>query len=415
MATSNNVDILVSGVGITSNIGQGKAAFVNGLLSGSHRFDVMKRPGRQAPEGAGSEPTAYLGAEIDNIVMPARVPRHELRTASLTAKAVLASLDEAWQDAQLDDIDPTRIGLVVGGSNVQQRELVLTHEKYRQKLPFLRPTYAMSFMDSDICGLATETFGIKGFAVTMGGASASGQVAVVEAIEAVRSGRVDVCIAVGALMDLSYFECQGFRSLGAMGSDRWADQPDMACRPFDADRNGFIYGENCGVIVVERADRVARDGVTPYARIAGWAMGMDGHRNPDPSLAGEINVIEQALAMAGLMPDDIDYVNPHGTGSTIGDETELAAIRHCGLTHARINTTKSITGHGLTAAGNIELIATLLQMQAGRLHPSRNLDNPIETDFNWVRHEAVEHTMTNALKMSMGFGGVNTAVCLHRV
>lgn len=409
-------DIAVTGVGVTSAIGQGKAAFVSALLEGRHRFDVMRRPGRQRPaaDDAHTSATAYLGAEIADLVVPDSVSRSLLRTASWSGQVALATLHEAWGDARLDDLPPERIGLVVGGSNFQQRELVQIHDAYRGREQFLRPTYGMSFMDSDLCGLCTEVFGIRGFAYTIGGASASGQVAVLQAIEAVRSGRVDVCIALGALMDISYWECQGFRSLGAMGSDRYATEPALACRPFDTDRDGFIFGESCGVVVVERAETAKRPGITPYARLAGWAIGMDGNRNPNPSVDGEVAAIRSALERGGLSGTDIDYVNPHGTGSGIGDVTELRSLQECGLTQAYLNTTKSITGHGLSAAGAVEMIAVLLQMKAGQLHPTRNLDNPIEPSYSWVGPRAITHTIRNALNLSMGFGGINTAVCLQK-
>lgn len=414
MRDRDSAAIVVTGLGVTSAVGQGKAQFASALLKGEHRFDVMQRPGRQRPDLAAQAARPFLGAEISALSLPESLPAGLLRTASLSGKVALATLHEAWCDAGLDDVDPERIGLIVGGSNVQQRELTQTYEAYRDRPHFLRPTYGLSFMDSDLCGLCTEAFGIRGLACTVGGASASGQLAIVQAIHAVQAAQVDVCIAMGALMDLSYWECQGLRSLGAMGSDRYAQAPAAACRPFDRDRDGFIFGESCGVLVIERAERARRKGVLPYARLSGWAVGVDGNRNPNPSLAGEVRVIHKALSQAGLSASQIDYVNPHGTGSSIGDVTELQAIRQCGLDHALLNATKSIIGHGLTAAGAVEMIAILLQMQAGRLHPTLNLENPIEPSCNWVGREAISHRVDNALNLSMGFGGVNSAVCVQR-
>lgn len=405
-------DIVVSGLGVTAAIGQGKSAFTRALLDGQHRFDTLRRPGRQAP-GAGATP--FIGAEIGELAMPASMCASLLRTASWSGQVALATLHEAWEEAGLDRIAPERVGLVVGGSNVQQRELVQVHESYRGREQFLRPTYGLAFMDSDLCGLCTEAFGIRGFAYTVGGASASGQVAVIEAIRAVESGRVDACIAVGAMMDLSHWECQGLRTLGAMGSDRYADTPAAACRPFDRDRDGFIFGESCAAVVVERLESARRRELLPYARLAGWAMRMDANRNPNPSSEGEVAALRTALAAAGLAPGDIDYVNPHGTGSPIGDTTELEALRRCELDHAWLNTTKSVIGHGLSAAGAVELAAILLQMREGRLHPSRNLDNPVDPGFRFVGAEALPHTIHNAINLSMGFGGVNTALCLQRI
>ena len=400
-------ETVVTGVGITSAVGQGREAFARGLFDGSQAFGVMRRPGRQ-------KDTSFLGAEISSLVYPEGLSRQALRTASFSAQVALATLSEAWEDAHLGEVDPARIGLIVGGSNFQQRDLVLTHEAYAGRTPYLRPTYGLSFMDTDVCGLSTAQFGIRGAAHTVGGASASGQVAIIQAIQAVQNHEVDACIALGALMDLSYWECQALRSLGAMGSNRYAHDPASACRPFDRDRDGFIYGECCGAIVVEREASAARGGVQPYARLSGWGIVMDGNRNPDPSLKGEVRAIQTALQRAGCAPREIDYVNPHGTGSLIGDETELQAIVACQLSNASLNATKSITGHGLSAAGAVEVIATLLQMRAGRLHPTRNLDHPIDPSLNWVRQESVARRIDTALTLSMGFGGINTALCLRK-
>jgi len=397
----------VTGMGVLSAIGQGKAAFTKALLDGQSAFGIMQRPGRQRQ-------SAYLGAEIGEIAVPTAIPRQTLRAASLSAQAALTVLDEAWTEAGLADVDPRRIGLVVGGSNVQQRELTQIHETYRDTADFLRPTYALSFMDSDLCGFCTAHFAIRGPAYTVGGASASGQLAIVQAAQAVLAGQVDVCIAVGALMDLSHWECRGFRALGAMGSDRYADEPARACRPFDRDRDGFIFGESCGAVVIESLESSDRRGRKPYATLRGWGVVMDGNRNSNPSLEGETRAIQNALNAAGWTASEIDYVNPHGTGSTIGDETELQALHACGLTGVYLNATKSLLGHGLSAAGTVEVIATLLQMQAGRLHPSRNLENPIDPSFQWVQEQAADHQIERALTSSMGFGGINTALSWQR-
>lgn len=406
MKNSKPHEAIITGVGVTSAIGHGAEAFARALFEAPNAFGIMQRPGRQ-------KASSFLGAEMPSLVLPADIAARNVRNASLPALAALVTLHEAWHDARLGDVEPERIGLIVGGSNFQQRAQVVTYETYAERAQFLRPTYGMSFMDTDLCGLCTEHFGIKGLAYTIGGASASGQLAIVQAVQAVLTAQVDVCIALGALMDLSHWECQGFRSIGAMGSDRYAAEPERASRPFDQDRDGFIYGECCGAVVVERPGMQVRSGVTPYARISGWAVAMDANRNPNPSLDGEVKVIVAALQRAGCEPREIDYVNPHGTGSIIGDETELSALRATQLTRARLNATKSIIGHGLSAAGAVEVVATLLQMRAGRLHPTRNLERPIDPSFNWVREAPVDHSIRNALTLSMGFGGINSALCLR--
>jgi malonyl-ACP decarboxylase len=397
----------VTGVGVITATGQGKAAFVTALIEGKHAFGIMQRPGRQRN-------SSYIGAEIGEITFSPNITQRTLRACSLSARTALVALQEAWTEARLFNVNPRRIGLIVGGSNVQQRELAQTYEAHRESSEFLRPTYGLSFMDSDLCGFCTAQFGIRGLAYTVGGASASGQLAIIQAAQAVLMKQVDVCIALGALMDLSHWECQALRVLGAMGSDRYAAEPALACRPFDRDHDGFIFGECCGAVVVESMESSERRGVKPYATLRGWGIVMDGNRNPDPSLEGETQAIQNALDASGLVPAEIDYVNPHGTGSTAGDETELKALRMCGLTGAYLNATKSLIGHGLSAAGTVEVIATLLQMQTGQLHPSRNLENPIDSGVNWVKSKPVDHRIENAVTLSMGFGGINTALCWQR-
>jgi malonyl-ACP decarboxylase len=398
---------VVTGMGVISAVGQGKGAFATALEDGKTAFEVMQRPGRQRE-------SAYIGAEIHEITFPADISKQTLRAASLSAQAALVVLREAWIEARLADVDPRRVGLIVGGSNIQQRELVQIHEGYQNRSVFLRPTYALSFMDSDLCGFCTAQFGIRGLAYTVGGASASGQLAIVQAAQAVLTNQVDVCIALGALMDVSHWECRALRALGAMGSDRYANEPALACRPFDRDHDGFIFGECCGAVVIESLQSSQRRGLKPYAVLCSWGIAMDGNRNPDPSLEGEIQAIQNALDASRWPSAQIDYVNPHGTGSVAGDETELKALHACGVTDAYLNATKSLIGHGLSAAGTVEVIATLLQMQTGRLHPSRNLENPIDPTLNWVKNKSIDCPIENALTLSMGFGGINTALCWQR-
>lgn len=407
MTNTARSDLAFIGLGVTSAVAIGKTAFSSALMEGAHAFAIMEREGRQRD-------SSYMGAEIGDLPVPERLSKRLLRTASYSARVALVTLLEAWEDAGLDAEDPARIGLIVGGSNVQQRELLSVYAAPDRETPFISPTYGISFMDSDLCGLCTEQFGIRGWGSTVGGASASGQLAVIQAAQTVLAGQTDVCIALGALMDLSWAELRAFDELGAMGSFRFNGQPGQACRPFDEERDGFLYGEGCGAVVVARADWAAKRGKRLYGTLAGWGVSIDGNRNPNPSVEGEAEAIGRALASASIHARDIGYVNPHGTGSRIGDEVELQALMRCGLEHSYINATKSITGHGLTSAGAIETIATLLQMRESCLHPTRNLERPIRPDFNWVRSKPATCRVKHSLNVSVGFGGINTAVVISQ-
>ena len=416
MQKSPKPDVLITGAGVVTSNAQGKSEFLTALLKGVTNFGIMKRPGRQfdfCTDNLEKYSSAFIGAEITAMRLPELLPAGVVRAASLSSQAALIALSEAWMEAALHDVDPEKIGLIIGGSNFQQRELIQTQRAYNNREQFLRPTYGMTFMDSDMSGICSEVFGFKAFSYTLGAASASSQVAVIEAAKKISTGQVDVCIVLGALMDLSCWELQAFRSMGAMGSIKYENEPDLASRPFDMNRDGFIFGESCAAVVLESEQHAKKRNVGALARVAGYAIRMDGNRNPNPSLAGESAVIKSSLENAGFSPKSIGYINPHGTGSVVGDEIELMALKENGLSNAYINATKSVIGHGLASAGVVELVATVLQLKEKKFHPAVNLDNPIDRSFNWVTSEMSDNSIQRAITLSMGFGGVNTAICVE--
>ncbi|SEH40775.1 beta-ketoacyl synthase N-terminal-like domain-containing protein [Magnetospirillum fulvum] len=403
MPNSPPPDIVISGIGVASGLGYGKASLIEGLLAGRDVFGILARPGRQAQDGS----TAFIGVELDE--PPAILSPRVARTAGFGARVAMAVLDEAWREAGLDAVDPLRIGLVVGGANLFSRDYLLMAQQTAGRLAFVPPRAGHVYFDSDLGGLAASTFAIRGFVHSVGAASASGAVATMMAAEAVRSGRVDACIALGAMQDVSYLDLLGLRALGAMGSVRFGGQPGRACRPFDADHDGFLFGESCAALVLRRGCDVGAG----YGTLVGAAAVADGQRGPEPDGAGQRRAILQALTQAGLTTAEIDYVNAHATSTPKGDEVEAATLRDLGLGHAWVNATKSVLGHGLSAAGAVELVALLLQMRAGMLHPTRNLDNPHEPELRYVRGEAQPHSIRHALKLSFGFGGTDVALAIR--
>jgi malonyl-ACP decarboxylase len=262
--------------------------------------------------------------------------------------------------------------------------------------------------DTDVVGILMEYFGFAGESYCVGGASAAGAVATIHAARQLQASALDACIAVGPLFDLSRWECQALTNLGAMGSGAFADDPLRACRPFDEQHDGFVYGEGCAALVLERLDTAQR----AHGTVLGWAQVYDGTRGPEPHTRGQQRAIMDALRMAELEPGQIDYVNPHGTGSPRGDRTELESLETVGLKHCWINATKSLTGHCLTASGAIEVVATLLQLRSGFLHPNRNLERPIDASFRWVPDHVLDTDLRFAVSTSFAFGGLSTALVL---
>ena len=402
-------NIEITGMGIITSIGQGIATFKEALLSGATQFAYLKQPGRESVK-------PFIGAEIPDIDVRTLFPEYSglLRTATKSAQVGVVAVAEAWQDAQLtsSQVNPERVGLVVGGSNLQQRYQQQTCQRYNSRQEFIRPTYGLTFWDTDILGLISQCFQIQGEGYSVGGASASGGVAIIHAARQVLMGNIDICIALGTLSDLSGYELQALMNLGAMGSERFADRPDLACRPFDRDHDGFIYGEGCGSVIVERTDHARQRGARSHGQLKGWGLVLDGNRSPEPSQKGEERAMNTAFAMADIRPESIDYVNTHGTASPLGDRTEVAALKSVGLHHSLINSTKSLTGHCLTGAGVVEAIATILQMKFGFCHPTKNLVNPIDTSLNWVKETSVQLEIKYAISNSFGFGGINTALLI---
>ena len=411
MGYSPPVKIEITGMGIITSVGQTIADFQSALLAGKTQFGYLKRPGRKGSN-------LFIGAELPDINAQSKIPEYSglLRSASWSTQIATMAVSEAWQDAKLSSyqFNPERIGIIIGGSNFQQRYQQQIWERYQSRPQFLRPTYGITLWDTDLMGLLSECFQIKGEGYSVGGASASGAISIIHAARQIQMGITDISIAVAPLFDISQWECQGLMNLGAMGSERFSTNPNLACRPFDKDHDGFIYGEGCGVVVLEKAAHAQQRGVNSYGELIGWSHILDGERSPKPSQKGEERAINTALTMAKLQPEQIDYVNTHGTSSPIGDKTEVAALKCVGLSHCLINATKSLTGHCVTAAGIVEFIATLLQMKTGFCHPTHNLLNPVDTTLNWVRQTAVEAQINYAISNSFAFGGINAALVIGK-
>jgi len=401
---NNKAPLAVTGIGAACGAGFGKDALKQALFGTENLFSFLERPGRRCEK----QDTPFIGIELPEPIPTILPPRIE-RTVGLSGRVAVSVLHEAWHEANIDTVDPGRIGLVVGGSGLNSREQAIAADTYSKKPAFIPPRYGHMFLDTEVGAICTSTFPIRGFCHTVNAASASGVVATLQAMQAVSSGQVDVCIALGALQDLSLIDLQGFRAMGAMGSPSFASTPFEASRPMSQDHEGFIYGEACAALVIERLDTNRAH----YGTLTGGAQVADGNRGPEPNSQAQQQAAHMALQQAGLHIEDIDYVNGHATGTPLGDKTELETYRELGLNKAWINTTKSIIGHGLSAAGAIELAAVFLQMQQGQLHPCRNMNPALDTSLKWVGTAPQQHIIQNALKFSFGFGGTNTAIVLQ--
>jgi malonyl-ACP decarboxylase len=417
-------DVLVTGVGVLCATAADTDAFARALRAGES--GVGLRP--PAADGEHAKLRPRLSADLSGfdfratvasrLELPEPVRRTAVRVAGrapLPVQAAVAVALEGWERAGLHraPMPGDRIGIVVAGHNLGGRYAEQVRSRYAASPVHLPARYPLHFMDTDHVGAVSQVLGITGEGYTVGGASASGNVAIINASRLVAGGAVDACLVVGALTDLSAMELQGFYNLGAMAGARGQHAPHERCRPFDADREGFVPGQAAACLVLESAGSAARRAVPWWATVAGHALRLDGNGLADPSVAGEVWVMAQAICRAGAVPDQISYVNAHGTGSALGDEVELAALREVfavGHRQPWVNSTKGLVGHCLCSAGVVEAVASLVQMRDCFVHPNANLRRPIETRCRLVGERSVPATIDLALSNGFGFGGFNTSV-----
>ena len=342
--------------------------------------------------------------------------KKNLRRASKVVQlSALASM-EAWVQAGLYEtqVPKDKLSIIVAGSNLNQSACFAQAQKYMKEPEYVSPSYALQFMDTDLVGNLSELFGIQEDGFTIGGASASGNVAIIKAYQFLMRSDLDACMVVAPIAELSKVELMSFHNLNVLGGKTLGEN---SCRPFDKKHEGFVPAEGCGCIILEKKESALRRNATIYAQLLSGAISLDGNRLSNPSLEGESNTMKKALEIADIDGKEIGYINAHATSTPMGDEIEVAAIKKVfdkNLKHIWVNSTKSLTGHCLYSAGLIELIATILEMRGGFVHPNLNLEEPIDTELNLVGNMAREVQFDYAMSNSFGFGGINTCVIIKR-
>lgn len=414
---SNKSSVAVTGLGAVTPIGIGKEALTTALKEGKTNFTLISLEGEdekfEFPLGQTNDfdfKSFVLQTHLsENIIAKTKGLRHLSKS---TAYGMYCAL-EAWADATLPaSTDMSKVAIVLAGSNTQQETARSTYNKYKGRLQYLTPQYGFSFLDTDLVGLLSEVLGVKGEGHAISAASASGNMGIIQGVRLINSGQYDVVIVVAPLMDLSLLEYQAFTVMGAMASSSAYPDPAMLGRPFDQAHGGFVYGQSAGCLILESETHASQRGKSIIGSIAGYGVCMDANRNPNPSDKGEHQAMIAAMNSADIQASQIDYINTHGTGSVVGDKMEVSALLLAGLEGVKANSTKSLMGHSLSAAGVVEAIASLLQMNAGFLHKSHNLHDPINTNIDWVKEAVSEVNIRYALSNSFGFGGINTAIIL---
>ena len=405
---------VITGIGVLAPIGntveelwQNLKAGVSGV-STVDRFDASRFDCRIAAQVKGFDPSAYLD-------------KKELRRTDVVQQYVIAAAESAIKDAQLnlDTVDKERVGVVTGSgiggilSFEEQHSILIT------KGPSKVSPFFISMMIIDmLSGLISLRYGFKGPNYCTVSACASSAQAIGDALRIIQRGEAEIVVTGGAEAAITEMAFAGFCSARALSTRN--DQPEKASRPFDIDRDGFVMGEGAAILVVEEEEYAKRRGAKIYADLVGCGMSADAYHvtAPSPDGEGAARSMRAALKDAGLSSEQVGYVNTHGTSTPLGDIAETMAMKSVFGGRAgsiAINSSKSMIGHMLGAAGAIEAVVAALSLRDGFVHPTINIENPDpQCDLNYMRDGGKAVDIRFALSNSFGFGGHNVTLALGK-
>lgn len=328
------------------------------------------------------------------------------RTATPGLRVAIALAVEAADAAPAEGL-----GIVVAGSNLEQTRAWQAFQKYAEAPQYLTPRFGYEFYDTNVAASVAAVLGATGPAITVGGASASGNVAIMTALDFVRAGRAAAVLVVGPAPDLSPAVRHALAAMGALAGEAEA-------HPFDRAGAGFVPGDIAAAVLLETPERAAARGASALAEVAGASLVTGASHLPDPDVDSEVQAMRLALADAGVDVAAVDMVSAHATGTPAGDAAECAALAEVLGPRAGevpVNAPKALLGHGLQAAGVVELVALVLQLGAGRVHGTAGLGAPIAEGLWLVGAVPVERQLGLALSNGFGFGTIASTVVVRSV
>ncbi|SFW54865.1 beta-ketoacyl-ACP synthase II [Cellulophaga fucicola] len=410
--------VVVTGLGALTPIGNNIEEYWDGLINGR----------------SGCAPITYYDAEkfktkfaceLKNYNPADFFDRKEARKLDKFAQYAMVSADEAIADSKLDldTLDKFRVGVIwgagIGGLETFQNEVL--NFAAGDGTPRFNPFFIPKMIADIAPGNISIKHGFMGPNYTTVSACASSANAIIDALNTIRLGHCDVVVTGGSEAAVTIAGMGGFGAMHALSTRN--DSPKTASRPFDATRDGFVLGEGAGALILEEYEHAVARGAKIYAEVAGGGLSSDAYHMtaPHPEGIGVVRVMQNCLKDAGLNPEDVDAINTHGTSTPLGDVAELKAITKVFGEHAHninINSTKSMTGHLLGAAGAIEAIASILAMEHGIVPPTinhENVDENIDPKLNLTLNKAQKRDVKVALSNTFGFGGHNACVIFKKI
>ncbi len=406
--------VVITGMGVVTPVGNSLEEFWNSLLEGRSgvgpitRFDTSDYDTKIAAEVKDFRPELYMD-------------RREARRMDRFCQYGVAAANMAIEDAGLHNggVDKERVGVIIGSGIGGMETFSAEIKKLFDHGPRRVSPFFIPMLIADIVpGHVSIMHGFTGPNYATISACASSSHAIGEGLQMVRDGRADVMVVGGTEAAILPMGVAGFNAMRALSTRN--DEPERASRPFDADRDGFVMGEGAGVLIIEELEHAKRRGARIYAELAGAAYTADAYHitAPAPGGAGAARAMRLAIEDAGLRPEDIDYINAHGTSTPHNDREETKAIKAVFGDYAYevpISSTKSMIGHLLGAGGAVELVATVLTLRNGKIHPTINYEvQDPECDLNYVPNEPIEKEVGAAISNSFGFGGHNVCLVVKR-
>lgn len=405
--------VVVTGLGAITPIGNSVEEFWNGLkekkvgIGPIACFDTAEYKAKLAAEVKDFDPKNYMD------------PKTARRMERFCQFAVAAA-KEAIEDAGLDmsQEDPFQVGVSVGSGIGSLQSVEREYKKLLEKGPNrVNPLLVPMMIGNMAAGNVSIQYGMKGKCINVVTACATGTHSIGEAFRSIQYGEADVMVAGGTEASITPIGVAGFTALTALSA---SEDPMRASIPFDKDRNGFVMGEGAGIVVLESLEHALARGAKIYAELAGYGATGDAYHITSPAEdgSGAAKAMEKAIADAGMKPEDVDYINAHGTSTHHNDLFETKAIKLALGDHAKnvkINSTKSMIGHLLGAAGGVEFITCVKSIQDGFVHATAGLENPDpECDLDYTAGQGVKMEVNCALSNSLGFGGHNATLLVRK-
>lgn len=405
--------VVITGVGVVSPLGNDAKTMWENIIKGQSGIDYITRVNKD-------EFPVKVAAEVKNFDPTEHIDRKEARRMDLFTQYAVAAAKMAVEDAQLiiDESNANRVGVWIGcgigGMDVYEEQVRRFIDKgYRRVSPFFVPM----LIPDMAAGQVSIQLGAKGINSCTVTACASGANSIGDAFKAVQRGDADVMIAGGTESPITNMAFAGFSSMKAL---TFNDDPKTASRPFDKNRDGFVMGEGAGIVILETLENALNRGANIYAEIIGYGATGDAYHITAPAENGEgaARAMQMALDDAQIAPEEVNYINAHGTSTELNDKYETEAIKHVFGKHAyelAVSSTKSMTGHLLGAAGGIEAVITVKSINENVIPATINYETKDEEcDLDYVPNESREATVNVALSNSLGFGGHNATLLFKK-